>query len=68
MTVIHEMSTPMWVYSPLGEGMVIALIDYGINHNIVFFVMLKSGQFRCVDSVECRCDENPMLGITKPKT
>lgn len=67
MTVIHEFTAPLWVQTPLGEGRALVLIDYGIDHNPVLFVHLDNGQFKCVDSNDCRGMENLMLGIKKPE-
>lgn len=66
MTITHEFASPIWVQTPLGEGRAILLIDYGIDHNPIFLVQLNNGQFKCIDTNDCRGCENLTLGINRP--
>lgn len=67
MTSIHEFATPLWVQTPLGEGQALLLIDYGIDHNPIFFVRLSAGQFKSIDANDCRGFENLTFGIQRPE-
>lgn len=67
MTVIHEFATPIWVQTPLGSGRALTLIDYGLDHNPVFFVQLDGGKFKSIDANDCRAFENITFGIARPE-
>lgn len=43
MTAIHEIQQILWVTTPLGDGQVLFLIDYGPHENTVWVVALKKG-------------------------
>lgn len=66
MTVIHEFTAPLWVQTPLGDGMAVVMIDYGIEHNPIFMVRLNNGRFKCIDANDCRGMENQTFGIDRP--
>jgi len=56
------------VQTPLGEALWIAIIDYGISHNPIYLVELRStGEHRCIDMREIKGLENPTFGIPRPK-
>lgn len=53
--------------TPKGEGLWLAVIDYGKSDNPVYLVELNdSGQHICVDMCEIRGTENLMYGIDRP--
>lgn len=62
----HEFSTPLWVQTPLGHGQALLLTDYGIDHNPIFLVRLEDGQFKSIDSNDCRGFENLTFNIKRP--
>lgn len=56
-----------WVLTPKGEGLWLAIIDYGKSDNPIYLVELnESGQHICVDMSEIRGTENYMYGIQRP--
>lgn len=56
-----------WVQTPRGEGLWLAIIDYGKSDNPIYLVELNdSGQHICVDMCEIRGTENLMYGINRP--
>lgn len=56
----------MWVQTPLGPGRALLLLDYGHDWNGIFFVQLDRGEFKYVDTNDCRGFENPTLGVARP--
>lgn len=57
-----------WVQTPKGEGLWLAIIDYGKSDNPVYLVELNdSGQHICVDMCEVRGTENQMYGLNRPE-
>lgn len=66
MTVIHEFTTPLWLQTPLGDGRAILALEYGVDTNVVLFVQLDNGIFKCFNSNDVRGCENPMLGVSRP--
>jgi len=63
MTVIHELSQILWVSTPLGDGIVITITDYGPQANSVFMVMLENGEFKFFDTNQCVACKNDTLSI-----
>ena len=62
--MIHEMKQVMWVYTPNGEGLVILVIDYGVNHNTVWVVANKSdGRIRHYDSNQIKLSKNSTIDL-----
>ncbi|NBP29893.1 MAG: hypothetical protein EBV23_10005, partial [Flavobacteriia bacterium] len=56
-----------WVQTPKGEGLWLAIIDYGPSHNPVYLIELNdSGDHICVDMCEVRGTENMMYGLSRP--
>ena len=41
MTTIHELQQMLWVTTPHGDGIVLFLIDYGMQNNTVWVVALQ---------------------------
>jgi hypothetical protein len=59
--------SPRWVQTPLGQGLWIAIIDYGISHNPIYLVEIcLSGEHRCIDMREIRGLENYTFDIERP--
>lgn len=56
-----------WVQTPKGEGLWLAILDYGKSDNPIYLVELNdSGKHICVDMTEIRGTENQMFGIKRP--
>ena len=67
MTAIHQLSPPIHVNTPKGEGDTLFLIDYGVNINSVWVVHLhNSGEVLHFDSSDVRIMGNLMYGIGHP--
>jgi hypothetical protein len=64
--VIEFLPSPRWVQTPLGEGLWLAIIDYGISHNPLYLIELIDGQHRVIDMREVRGLENYTFNINKP--
>ena len=59
--------TDRWVQTPKGEGIWLAVIDYGKSDNPIYLVELnEDGKHICVDMSEIRGTENQMFGIKRP--
>jgi len=57
--MIIQLQPEIWVNTPLGEGLAIMVIDYGINHNTCWVVALKkTGQVKHFDSNDVNLIEN----------
>jgi hypothetical protein len=57
-----------WVQTPKGEGLWLAVIDYGKSDNPVYLVELNdTGKHICVDQSEIRGTENLMYGNNRPQ-
>lgn len=64
MTTIHEMNQVIWVTNEkLGDGIIIAIIDYGPHHNSVLMVGFESGEIKFLDTNQVRLTRNDTLGI-----
>ena len=56
-----------WVQTPKGEGLWLAIIDYGPSQNPVYLVELNDiGDHICVDMSEIRGTENLTYGLERP--
>ena len=65
--MITYLPAPRWVQTPLGEGLWVGTIDYGISHNPIYLVEIaSSGEHRCVDMREIRGLENKTFNIDRP--
>ena len=64
--MIVFLPSPRWVQTPLGEGLWIAIIDYGISHNPLYLIELVSGEHRVIDMREIRGIENRTFNIQRP--
>lgn len=66
--MILQLSPPIWVYTPLGEGLAILIIDYGLDHNTCWVIAMKdSNQIKHFDANSVRYAENPAYGFSKPE-
>ena len=66
--MITYLPQPRWVQTPLGQGLWIATIDYGISHNPIYLCELcETGEHRCIDMREVRGLENYTFNIERPK-
>lgn len=62
--MIHEMQQVLWVDTPHGEGLVILVIDYGVNHNTVWVVANKvDGRIRHYDSNQITLSKNCTIDL-----
>ena len=64
--MIEFLPSPRWVQTPLGQGLWLAIIDYGISHNPLYLVELVDGHHRVIDMREIRGLENFTFNINKP--
>lgn len=64
--MIEFLPSPRWVQTPLGEGLWLAIIDYGISHNPLYLIELIDGQHRVIDMREVRGLENYTFNINRP--
>lgn len=59
--IIHELKSPIWVETPFGTGKCICWIDYNIDTNTVWKVILKEdGRVRNFNDTEIRVIPNLM--------
>jgi hypothetical protein len=64
MPMIHEMKQVMWVMTPHGEGLVVLVIDYGVNHNTVWVIANKEdGRIRHYDSNQISLSKNCTIDL-----
>ena len=64
--MIEFLPSPRWVQTPLGQGLWLAIIDYGISHNPLYLIELVDGQHRVIDMREIRGLENYTFNINRP--
>jgi hypothetical protein len=65
--MITFLPSPRWVQTPLGQGLWIAILDYGISHNPIYLVEIcSSGEHRNIDMREIRGLENHTFDIERP--
>ena len=62
MTGLLQLNPTLPVWTPLGDGEAIALIDYGPNVNTVWLVRLAGGVVKHIWSDDIRLYGNPMDG------
>lgn len=63
-----QLSPPIWVTTPLGEGHALVLIDYGPSINTIWLVHLfETGSVVHIDSSEVKIMGNAMWGIPHPE-
>ena len=63
--MIHEFNAPLWVITPLGDGLALLVIDYGIHHNSCWVVALQDTkwQIKHFDSNDIRLNRNNTYNI-----
>lgn len=60
--MILQLQPPIWVSTPLGLGVALFIIDYGININTVWVVRLdNNGNVKHIESNDVFVQSNPML-------
>ena len=57
-----QLNPPIWVMTPLGEGMWVICYEPGLEHNKLCTVMLQNGDILDFDLKDLRCTENPTFG------
>lgn len=62
MSQILEFKTPIAVHTPHGVGNALLFIDYGLNVNSVWVVVLSGGHVKHYYSDDIRVYGNPMDG------
>ena len=67
MPTIHEVQQVLWVSTPLGDGVVLFLLDYGAHENCVFLVALESGALKHFTTEQVTICRNNTLGINIAK-
>ena len=62
---IHEMQQVVWVTNErLGDGIILAIMDYGAMHNSVLMVGFESGEIKFLDTNQVKLTRNDTLGIS----
>lgn len=62
--MIHEMNQVVWVTNEtLGDGVIMAILDYGIMQNSVLMVGFESGDIKFLDTNQVKLTRNDTLGI-----
>lgn len=57
--MILQLNLEIWVDTPLGQGLAIMVIDYGLGHNTCWVVALeKDGQVKHFDSNDIKLIKN----------
>lgn len=63
-----QLSPPIWVTTPLGEGFALLVIDYGPALNSIWVVhIFADGQLVHVESNDIRVMGNEMYAIKNPE-
>ena len=63
--MIHEFKQPIFVNTPLGEGIALLFIDYGYLENTVWVVSLSNdGQIKHFNSEQVKLCKNYTYGIS----
>jgi hypothetical protein len=61
--VIQQLQTPLPMITPKGEGLAHFVIDYGVEHNLMFVVFLdENGECWTFDTRNVRMAKNLTLG------
>jgi len=69
MTAIHELQQILWVTTPHGDGIVLFIMDYGMQNNTVWVVALEDdGLVKHYDSNQIKlCPNNTISLNNKPE-
>jgi len=64
--MLHELREPRPLSTSRGDGMAILLLDYGIDHNTLWGVVLNDGgEFWWIPNPQVRFTPNWTIGRTK---
>lgn len=64
--MIHQLKPELFVYTPKGEGFAWMVTDYGLEHNKVWTVALRSGEVVDFCQKDITRPENFTYGIKEP--
>ena len=68
MTVIHELQQVLWVSTPHGDGIVLFIMDYGMQNNTIWVVSLEAdGAIKHYDSNQIRLCYNNTIKFNENK-
>jgi hypothetical protein len=68
MSTIAQLDPCIFVYTPMGRGRALLIIDYGMDINTCWVVhLIKSGQVKHFNSNDIRLQENYTFYIGKPE-
>jgi len=65
--VMLQLNPPLWVMTPLGEGMWVLCYEPGLEHNKIATVFLQDGNILDFDLKDLRGTENPTFGRAVPQ-
>ena len=69
MTTIHELQQILWVITPHGDGIVLFIMDYGMQNNTVWVVALEdNGVIKHYDSNQIRLCHNNTIEFNETKS
>lgn len=64
MTTMLQLNPYIWVTTPLGDGLAMLIIDYGLDHNTTWVVALaEDGQVKHFESNTIKMRINHTYGI-----
>ena len=63
--MILQLNPSIFVYTKLGHGRALFVIDYGMDINTCWVVALDNGEIKHFDSNQIRIEENHTYGILK---
>lgn len=64
--MIHQLNPTIPVYTKLGKGRALLIIDYGMDVNTCWVVSLnETGEIKHLDSNDVRMEENHTFGTKK---
>lgn len=66
MAIIHEVQQILWVTTPHGDGIVLFIMDYGMQNNTVWVVSLEEdGSIKHYDSNQIKLCKNNTINFIK---
>lgn len=66
MATIHEVQQILWVTTPHGDGIVLFIMDYGMQNNTVWVVSLEEdGSVKHYDSNQIKLCKNNTINFNK---
>lgn len=69
MTAIHELQQILWVTTPHGDGIVLFIMDYGMQNNTVWVVALEAdGAIKHYDSNQIRVCYNNTINFNRSES